>query len=134
MKAPSPSLSIFLLSALALNPSGPFPSCRSLGPPFSPLTRRGPAVATGNGYTTVTLKDGVRDVYYARYLDWLITTPLLLVDVLLIAKLPLASAFFAIFCDVAMVITGLFGGVLTEQYRRACPLPDLSVAFFATLL
>ena len=54
-----------------------------------------------------------------RYIDWLITTPLLLVDVLLIAKLPLASCFFAIFADIAMVITGLFGGLYVTEYRSA---------------
>ena len=59
-------------------------------------------------------------MYYARYLDWLVTTPLLLVDVLLICKLPLSSWFFAIFADVAMNLTGLFGGVLSGTYRY-CP-------------
>ena len=77
--------------------------------------------ASGNGYHTVTLKNGIRDVYYARYLDWLVTTPLLLVDVLLICKLPMSSWFFAIFADVAMCLTGMFGGVLTGSYR--CVLP-----------
>ena len=74
--------------------------------------------ATGNGMKTVELSNGFRDVYWARYVDWLITTPLLLVDVLLIAKLPLASCFFAIFLDVGMVLTGLFGGVLDGAAER----------------
>lgn len=85
--------------------------------------------ASGNGYHTVTLHNGIRDVYYARYLDWLVTTPLLLVDVLLICKLPLSSWFFAIFADVAMNLTGLFGGVLSGTYRyrpRGCTHPCLA--------
>lgn len=91
----------------------PRPVLSSMQP--SDLSKR--TVASGHGHVEVNFGGHYRDVYYARYLDWLITTPLLLVDVLLIAKLPTSSWFFAIFADVAMVLTGLFGGLVTENYR-----------------
>lgn len=31
----------------------------------------------------------LRDIYYARYIDWFFTTPLLLLDIILLAGLPL---------------------------------------------
>jgi len=49
-----------------------------------------------------------RHVFYARYIDWLITTPLLLIDLAALAGLSGASIFVAIVADIIMVLTGLF--------------------------
>lgn len=60
-----------------------------------------------------------RPIFYARYIDWSITTPLLLLDVLLMAKLPLSATAWAIYADLAMVITGLIGALVGDSYRCA---------------
>lgn len=49
-----------------------------------------------------------REVYWARYVDWSITTPLLLLDLALLAGLSGANILIAIVADVIMVLTGLF--------------------------
>ena len=58
-----------------------------------------------------------RPIFYARYIDWSITTPLLLVDVLLMARLPITAAAWAVFADLAMIITGLIGAVVGDSFR-----------------
>jgi len=55
-----------------------------------------------------TFKDVHRQVYYARYIDWLLTTPLLLLDLSLLAGLNGATIFTAVVADVVMILTGLF--------------------------
>jgi bacteriorhodopsin len=49
-----------------------------------------------------------REVYWARYVDWSITTPLLLLDLTLLAGLSGANILVAIVADIIMVLTGLF--------------------------
>jgi bacteriorhodopsin len=49
-----------------------------------------------------------REVYWARYVDWFFTTPLLLLDLSLLAGLAGANILVAIVADVIMVLTGLF--------------------------
>lgn len=77
------------------------------------------AMATGDGlswHTSVahTTKSGVvedvvkRQVFYARYVDWALTTPLLLLDLALLAGLNGSDIIITIFADVVMVLTGLF--------------------------
>lgn len=74
-------------------------------------------MATGDGinlnktnkHTTSTDDVTVfREVYWARYVDWTLTTPLLLLDLALLAGLSGANILVAIVADVIMVITGLF--------------------------
>jgi bacteriorhodopsin len=52
-----------------------------------------------------------REVYWARYVDWSVTTPLLLLDLALLAGLNGANILVAIVADVIMVLTGLFAGL-----------------------
>ena len=54
-------------------------------------------------YTTVE-----RQVFWARYVDWALTTPLLLLDLSLLAGLNGAHILMAIVADVIMILTGLF--------------------------
>ena len=49
-----------------------------------------------------------RELYYARYVDWSITTPLLLLDLCLLAGLSGANILVAVVADVIMILTGLF--------------------------
>eukprot|EP01117_Protostelium_nocturnum_P010864 TRINITY_DN391_c0_g1_i1.p1 TRINITY_DN391_c0_g1~~TRINITY_DN391_c0_g1_i1.p1 ORF type:complete len:304 (-),score=61.08 TRINITY_DN391_c0_g1_i1:138-1049(-) len=63
-----------------------------------------------------TRKENGRQLYYARYIDWMITTPLLLWEIFNLAGAPVHLTFMAIVLDAIMVITGLFGGL---SVRRA---------------
>ena len=49
-----------------------------------------------------------REVYWARYVDWSVTTPLLLMDLALMAGLSGANILVAIVADLIMILTGLF--------------------------
>ncbi|EHY52045.1 hypothetical protein HRR83_003394 [Exophiala dermatitidis] len=79
------------------------------------------AMATGSGfgYTKYTVTESHkkvpdthqvinREVYWARYVDWTITTPLLLLDLALLAGLSGANILVAVGADVIMILTGLF--------------------------
>lgn len=56
-----------------------------------------------------------RQVYYARYIDWAITTPLLLLDLCLLAGIDGAHTLMAIVADLIMILTGLFAAFGTEK-------------------
>lgn len=68
-----------------------------------------------------------RQVYWARYVDWALTTPLLLLDLCLVAGLNGANITMALVADEIMILTGLFaafGNEGTPQkwgwYAMAC--------------
>lgn len=58
-----------------------------------------------------------RSIWYARYIDWTITTPLLLLDLLLATGLPLSQIFFIIFMDILMIEVGLIGALVPTSYK-----------------
>ena len=66
--------------------------------------------------------DGDRLFYYFRYVDWLITTPLLLVDLALLAlasvqrEIRLVAALIGL--DVFMILTGLLAGSRASEVWR----------------
>jgi bacteriorhodopsin len=74
-------------------------------------------MATGAGSTV--LEDG-RQFYYFRYIDWLITTPLLLLDLALLAlarpgrNVGLIAGLLGL--DVFMILTGLVAGSSTNAF------------------
>lgn len=51
-----------------------------------------------------------RQVFWARYVDWSLTTPLLLLDLALLAGMNGSNILTAIVADVVMILTGLFAG------------------------
>lgn len=59
----------------------------------------------------------LRQVFYTRYIDWVITTPLLLTDLMLTAALPWPTILWTIFLDEVMIITGLIGALVTTRYK-----------------
>ena len=61
-----------------------------------------------------THKDIYRQVYWARYVDWSLTTPLLLLDLCLLAGVNGASTLMAIVADLVMILTGLFAAFGSE--------------------
>jgi len=58
-----------------------------------------------------------REVFYVRYIDWVITTPLLLLDLLLTAGLPWPTILITILVDEVMIITGLVGALVKSSYK-----------------
>lgn len=85
------------------------------------------AMATGLGISWVPTKYHghnphnvhlFRQVYYARYIDWLFTTPLLLVSLGVLAGLSPSSTLIAIFFDVLMIVTGTFAGIRGSHYNE----------------
>lgn len=79
------------------------------------------ALATGDGNSFVhiivkeshkhvpdTTKEIFRQVFWARYIDWTLTTPLLLLDLAFLAGLNGADIIVSIVTDIVMVLTGLF--------------------------
>jgi len=76
--------------------------------------------AMANGYGIVQV--GTREEFFARYVDWVLTTPLLLAGLMMIALPPLTSggeearerlALFGgvVGADAFMILTGLFAGL-----------------------
>jgi bacteriorhodopsin len=49
--------------------------------------------------------------------DWVITTPLLLLDIILLAGLSIGDTLWIVFADIAMIVTGLFGALLPNRYK-----------------
>jgi len=98
------------------------------------------AMATGSGNTFAEFvireshKHGIpdtveyvyRQVFWARYVDWSLTTPLLLLDLSFLAGLNGANILVAIVADLVMVLTGLFAAFGTSEgakwgwYAMAC--------------
>ncbi|KAK3674862.1 hypothetical protein LTR78_005206 [Recurvomyces mirabilis] len=74
-----------------------------------------------------TTSDVYRQVYWARYVDWSLTTPLLLLDLALLAGLNGGNILIAIVADIIMILTGLFAAFGAEEtpqkwgwYAMAC--------------
>merc|ERR1711998_205810 len=72
-------------------------------------------MASKSGYL-IRADDG-RVFFWARYVDWVITTPLLLFDLGGVAGAELGEVFGIIGLDVLMIVAGLIGGVMGPEYR-----------------
>lgn len=72
-------------------------------------------------YTTIH-----REVYWARYVDWALTTPLLLMDLSFLAGLNGANILVAVIADLIMIVVGLFAALSDKEetswgyYTIAC--------------
>jgi bacteriorhodopsin len=104
---------------------------------FAAISYFAMAVGDGVSYNKITLKHSqkhfpdtfqtvYREVYWARYVDWSVTTPLLLLDLCLLAGLSGANILVAVVADVIMILTGLFAAFTIEEgpkwgwYAMAC--------------
>ncbi|KAH0354250.1 family A G protein-coupled receptor-like protein, partial [Aureobasidium melanogenum] len=58
-----------------------------------------------------------REIFYVRYIDWFITTPLLLMDLLLTAAMPWPTLLFVVLVDEVMIVTGLVGALVRSSYK-----------------
>ncbi|KAI1170696.1 bacteriorhodopsin [Nemania sp. FL0916] len=60
---------------------------------------------------------GTREIFYARYIDWVITTPLLLLTLLLTAGVPTPTILATLLAAVFMVVCGLIGALTQTRYK-----------------
>ncbi|WWC90362.1 uncharacterized protein L201_005295 [Kwoniella dendrophila CBS 6074] len=83
------------------------------------------AMATGLGVTYVpvsyhgaagSLHHYFRQLYWARYVDWLFTTPLLLLSLSSLAGLSPASTLAVILSDIFMIVTGFFSAITPARW------------------
>jgi bacteriorhodopsin len=88
------------------------------------------SMATGYGLIDV---QGL-EIYWARYADWLFTTPLLLLDLALLAGADRNTIATLIGLDVAMIVTGLAGALATEGAAFRLAWWGISCGFFVVLL
>jgi len=72
----------------------------------------------GFGLTEVTVAGETLDIYWARYADWLFTTPLLLLDLAWLVDADRGTILGLVGADGFMIITGLVGALETTfEYR-----------------
>lgn len=104
---------------------------------FATLSYFAMATGSGNSFAHIVVREThkhvpdtvehvFRQVFWARYVDWSLTTPLLLLDLAFLAGLNGANILVAIVADLVMILTGLFAayGVTEGQkwgwYAMAC--------------
>jgi bacteriorhodopsin len=92
---------------------------------FATLSYYAMATGEGSSFTSIVIKDTpstveqvFRQVYWARYVDWSLTTPLLLLDLSFLAGLSGADIFVAVVADLIMVLTGLFAALARKESVR----------------
>ena len=75
--------------------------------------------AIDSGYSLVQVKPGSpsRTVFWARYLDWSITTPLLLLDVTSLVNAPFFIVTRMVYADIAMIATGVIAALTGVAYK-----------------
>jgi hypothetical protein len=73
-----------------------------------------------------------RQVFWARYVDWTLTTPLLLLDLGILAGLSGAHILIAVIADIVMVLMGLFAAFGNEHTAQKWG--DYTIAIIAFLV
>jgi bacteriorhodopsin len=76
----------------------------------------------------------MRQIFYVRYIDWFITTPLLLTDLLLTCGMPVPTIAYVILMNEVMIVTGLVGSLVKSSYKWGKALFPLSVIIKANQL
>jgi bacteriorhodopsin len=91
-------------------------------------------MATGFGLTQVTVNGQVLDIYWGRYADWLFTTPLLLLDLALLAKASRNTIYTLVGLDVLMIGTGVLGALTASSAAIRIVWWAISTVFLLFLL
>lgn len=73
-----------------------------------------------------------RQVFWARYVDWTLTTPLLLLDLGILAGLSGAHILMAVIADIIMILMGLFAAFGNEHTAQKWG--DYTIAIIAFLV
>jgi len=75
------------------------------------------AMWAGLGVEYKTTDTTPRVIFWARYLDWIVTTPLILVDLALLSRADTPTIISLVGNDVLMVICGLIGALTVAPYK-----------------
>ncbi|PSP63080.1 rhodopsin [Halobacteriales archaeon QH_8_64_26] len=76
-------------------------------------------MATGIGIVSIDIVgQGTQEVFWMRYTDWVVTTPLLLLDLALLAKADRNTIGLLLGLDVYMIVAGLIGAFETVPVYR----------------
>lgn len=78
------------------------------------------AMASWGGNSPIGITDSTtvyRSIYWARYVDWFVTTPLLLLDLMLVSAIPFGDFLWIAACDIFMILTGLFGATSSHRFK-----------------
>ncbi|EXJ64414.1 hypothetical protein A1O7_00750 [Cladophialophora yegresii CBS 114405] len=59
----------------------------------------------------------MRQIFYVRYIDWFITTPLIVVQLLLVAGLPTPTILYTLLMTEVVVVNGLVGALVKSSYK-----------------
>jgi bacteriorhodopsin len=59
----------------------------------------------------------MRQIFYVRYIDWFITTPLIVSQLLLVAGLPTPTILYTLVMTEIVVINGLVGSLVHSSYK-----------------
>jgi len=62
-------------------------------------------------------RGGIRAIWFSRYIDWVLTAPLLLTTLLLSTGVPLSELFMTIFASIFAVVCGLIGALVPSTYK-----------------
>lgn len=92
------------------------------------------SMATGYGLIEVPVNGETLDIYWARYADWLFTTPLLLLDIALLAGADRNTIATLVGLDVAMILTGLAGALARSSALNRMIWWGISTAFMIAVL
>ncbi|KAI0670320.1 heat shock protein 30 [Trametes maxima] len=78
------------------------------------------SMASDLGATPIPVEfrgDGTRQIFYVRYIQWFISFPLLLLELLLATGLSLSDIFTTLFMSIVLVITGLVASLVHSTYK-----------------
>nr|XP_019049369.1 hypothetical protein I302_03155 [Kwoniella bestiolae CBS 10118]OCF28299.1 hypothetical protein I302_03155 [Kwoniella bestiolae CBS 10118] len=83
------------------------------------------SMASDLGYASILTEFGhmgysantTRQIWYVRYIDWVITTPSLLLTLVLASGLPLSDIIALCYFDLVMIVTGLVGALVATSYK-----------------
>jgi len=71
-------------------------------------------MALGYGFT---LKCDGREFYFARYIDWFLTTPLILHEIMARSNADTHERYFVIFMDIIMIVAGLIASLVSGNNK-----------------
>jgi len=96
---------------------------------FATLSYFALATGSGNSFSETIIKEGhkhvpdtyehiFRQVFWARYIEWALTTPLILLNLALLAGLSGANILVVVLTDLILVFTGLFAAYSVSDAQK----------------
>lgn len=63
------------------------------------------------------VRGDMRQIFYVRYIDWFITTPVVVAELLLLAGIPTPTLLYTLLMSEIVVINGLVGALVHSSYK-----------------